>query len=1652
MKKTLLFVFTFLSISCFAQFSKTHYIPPLSGSNSVLAQDQYLYISTPSVTPVKVKINAIGDGITEIIVSKNDPKEYIIGFGTNTQLHVDPSLLNTPLSNKGYIIEAESLIYVAARVLAGNYNQAGSLVSKGISAIGQEFRVGAFVNTGTTASATFRYTFLSILATENNTVVDFSGIKAGVTLMGNTSAGNTPPSITLNRGQSYVLATEDISSANKDGLIGALVKSNKPIVMNCGSYGGTNGNTNSFLDLGFDQIVPANIIGNEYIFVRGFGLDITERPLLVIHEDNTDIFINGSITPYNAAPLSAGEYIILDGTNYSSNGSLYVRTSKNVFAYQSVGGSTQANQEMFFVPPLNCSTPNIVDNIPFIQTIGVRSFTTNSGLNIVTEKGATVEIAINGIREPVGVLPRDVIGNVLFETYTLTGLTGNISVFSTKQVYVSYFGSSSAATYGGYYSGFDTKPEIVADEINVGSSSCVPNVILKVSSISSYDNFEWFFDNDAIPNSNSSSYTPTQPGYYQVKGSISGCPSPPVLSDLIPVSICATDVDLDTVNDNIDIDNDNDGITNCKESYGNQDINISNPTTRNLIIGSYTTTFSGTVSSSPTASGTPFIGNSNGSFITEIPAGKGNFVTYKITFDQPISLEMKYSTSANTTDLLNADAEYIINSDINKTVTVLNPNDQLLIDTNYDGIYESGVTQFTSFEIRFRLNSITPLAAGTGTFQFLSYLTNSISFTHKNLSDSNANKSTLKINAVCVPKDSDADGVADQLDNDSDNDGILDSIEAQVNASVLLSNSDTNKNGLDNAFEPGLIPRDTDGDNIPDYLDLDSDNDGILDSVETGNDLDSDGIRNYRDLDSDGDLCSDVIEAGFLDPDNDGLLGNSPLTFDTNGKVTSAVGYTAPNSNYTTAAPIIITTQPAVAPTCELQNAVITLADNGGNTYQWQLSTNGTMWNNVTNDATYSGATSNTLRITSVKNAMNGYKYRVKLDKIGNSCGLISAETTLIVYPKPIITTPIVLKQCDDDTDGITTFNLTQKNSFISSDPTDTFTYFENSIDATNGTGSSKIINPTAYINTIPFNQIIYVRVENTNGCATIGKLDLKISTTAIPLGFSRSFSTCDDLTSAANSDYDGISVFDFHSVTNDIKTTFLSGSIPYSISYYRNEADALSELNALTQTFPSDALDLSSIYNYRNVGYPNEQKIWIRVDSTIDNACFGLGPYITLTVEKLPTANPVAIPRQCDDNQDGRYTFNTSTLQSDLLQGQTNVTVTYFDTNNNALPSPFPATFTTESQTIKAVVTNNSTLRCFDQTEIKFIVDDFPEAFSLDTSLTTVCDDEKDPLLQDGKYGFDTSTFQNTILGGQTGMTVKYFDKNGGLLPSPLPNPFISDTQNVTALVENAINSTCNASIVLAFIVNPLPPVNLNVDGSENELVCDNLPTFFITLNAGIQGGSPTSDYKYKWSKNNGLLTNQTNYTLDVNQEGIYTVEVSTLLECSRTRTIKVTASDIAKISSIDIVDLADKNTVTVNVTGLGDYEYSLDDPFGPFQDSNFFDQVPAGIHEVYINDKNGCGTVSKPIAVIGVPKFFTPNGDGYNDFWNVKGINADFNAKSTIFIFDRYGKLLKQILATSQGWDGTFTGQPMPSDDYWYTIKFDDGREAKGHFSLKR
>ena len=297
MQKINFLLFLLISCSVFAQFSKTHYIPPLSGSDNQIIQNQYLYISSPSLTPVNFRIQSIGGGFVEATVSRDNPYVYFVGSGLNTQMHI--SRLNTGIvfSNKGYIIEAEDQIYVAARVIATPDGfQAGGLVSKGQAALGKEFRIGAFPNTGIGAITFNHATFISILATENNTVVSFSDVKPGTTFIHNPGIGNNLPPIVLNRGETYAIATEGPNPANMDGLIGSLVSSDKPIVVNCGSFGGTSGDNPNNLDLGFDQIVSVERVGTEYIFVCGNGLDVVEKPLIVAHEDNTEVFVNGSDT------------------------------------------------------------------------------------------------------------------------------------------------------------------------------------------------------------------------------------------------------------------------------------------------------------------------------------------------------------------------------------------------------------------------------------------------------------------------------------------------------------------------------------------------------------------------------------------------------------------------------------------------------------------------------------------------------------------------------------------------------------------------------------------------------------------------------------------------------------------------------------------------------------------------------------------------------------------------------------------------------------------------------------------------------------------------------------------------------------------------------------------------------------------------------------------------------------------------------------------------------------------------------------------------------------------------------------------------------------------------------------------------------------
>ncbi|WP_222984804.1 T9SS type B sorting domain-containing protein [Flagellimonas meishanensis] len=175
----------------------------------------------------------------------------------------------------------------------------------------------------------------------------------------------------------------------------------------------------------------------------------------------------------------------------------------------------------------------------------------------------------------------------------------------------------------------------------------------------------------------------------------------------------------------------------------------------------------------------------------------------------------------------------------------------------------------------------------------------------------------------------------------------------------------------------------------------------------------------------------------------------------------------------------------------------------------------------------------------------------------------------------------------------------------------------------------------------------------------------------------------------------------------------------------------------------------------------------------------------------------------------------------------------------------------------------------------------------------------------------------------------------------------------------------------------------------------------------------------------------------------------------------ILITFYGVPELDEVRIIDdlansdQTDPYNIEIVPLGDGDLEYAING--GEFQDDPIFLDVPPGINTVIINDKNGCGTTA-PIEflVVGYPKFFTPNGDNINDNWNVLGIETLDNP--VVFIFDRFGKLLKQLNDAS-GWDGTFNGRDLPSSDYWFRLDYnrdDNGvfvaRSVRRHFSLVR
>lgn len=179
--------------------------------------------------------------------------------------------------------------------------------------------------------------------------------------------------------------------------------------------------------------------------------------------------------------------------------------------------------------------------------------------------------------------------------------------------------------------------------------------------------------------------------------------------------------------------------------------------------------------------------------------------------------------------------------------------------------------------------------------------------------------------------------------------------------------------------------------------------------------------------------------------------------------------------------------------------------------------------------------------------------------------------------------------------------------------------------------------------------------------------------------------------------------------------------------------------------------------------------------------------------------------------------------------------------------------------------------------------------------------------------------------------------------------------------------------------------------------------------------------------------------------------------IECGNSKEFNVVRSEAPMIMSIAINRQTFGLEIIVNTEGQGSYEYALDSELGPYQQSHIFQNVSDGEHVVFVRDRNGCGaanrTVELDLSHKNFPAFFTPNQDGFNDFWQFIPLpeSVDINVEY-IRIFDRYGNLIKQLDPKSRGWDGSFMGKLLPESDYWYLAASFSGQVVHGHFTLKR
>ncbi|AZQ57751.1 DUF11 domain-containing protein [Maribacter sp. MJ134] len=1068
LKNLALFIFLFLGSKSFAQLSDLHYLPPLrQGANNAAIRDQAIYLSTPQTTAFTVNAYR-GTNTTPIAtfsISNAAPAVYTLATGNNNITLVDDSNTGIILTNSGLRFEAPGgeNFYVNYR---GNSNSQGaSLTSKGRIALGRAFKWGGVPNLGSENS---KSNTLGIMATEDNTTVTLSGYDSNCEFrVGTNRAGITDNNYTivLDENESFVFETYIGTSptlAHERGWIGASIDSDKDIVISNGSlnYGRQAGSGNR--DAGIDQPVPENRLGKEYVFIRGNGNanGWTEFPLIIATENNTQIFVNGS--PTAIATINEGDFFEIPSSNYSANSvgsNMYVETSKDVYAYQCMGGSTAAyTQGLNFVAPVSCLLPDTMDNIPNITdaagitisggvTIIAATTTPDNNINVTDGNGAVT-------------LPPSstVTGTSDWKTFYVPSLTGNVSVQSTGPVAVGFFGFNGARGVAGYYSGFDTVPSI---DLEITGASCLPGAVLEIASGETFDAYQWFGDGVLIPGATTSSFAASVAGDYFLRVTRGPCTYD---SNSISVYYCNPDIELIKTADKAIIQ-EGETITFTIEA---QNFGI-DPAT-NLVISDVLPTGLSLVSATPSV-GSWSSPNWSVGTLTSGSLESIDIVAVADFNNQTLPSQYLLNTAINNQDQTDNN---ITSDSPSVAITILNDfdNDGIVditdLDDDNDGILDSvecpngdtvlWVTDGTAsleeqntidklIVLGFSVTVVDDAVGGNAdnygaTFIYEDALSGTALANVSNLTTTTKGIITSEpalhddILGAAVGGNSSSTAV-NILDNthpitDGLSLGNYDIGDAHYHGNGLTTGTvlarDPNNNEAsivvwkeNDAMEVGTAP----GKRA--IVPFANGNGGFNSAGENllvkaiiwtaAIDTDNDGLPDSLDLDSDNDGCSDAIEA-YNDVNADGGDGGAygtgtPPVTNGDGTVTAA-SYTTPNDSdintvydfQEAGAVPIINTEPTDQRVYIGNDGTFTLSDSDTDQYQWEVSTDGgSNFNTISDGAEYTGTQTNTLTLLTPDLNKNGFIYRAVLLNNTFICGqTVSNEVTLTIKPKTVIT------------------------------------------------------------------------------------------------------------------------------------------------------------------------------------------------------------------------------------------------------------------------------------------------------------------------------------------------------------------------------------------------------------------------------------------------------------------------------------------------------------------------------------------------------------------------------------------------------------------------------------------------------------------------